>query len=241
MLLSEKSNKLKTSLIIPCYNEGPNLLKLFNRCRKLFNNNQIEIIFVNNGSNDNSQKIFEILKKKNSNLKVLSIKKNKGYGYGIIRGIKISTGDILSFTHSDLQTDPTDILKGIKIFKKYGLNNFVKGKRYGRSIFDIFFTISMSIFESILFFKPFWDINAQPTMFPRKLFNICKNPPHDFSLDLYFYYKAIESGLKIKRFPVYFAKRNHGNSKWNTGFMSRYKFIIKTLNFSLSLKNKIIN
>ena len=79
---------------------------------------------------------------------------------------------------------------------------FLKGRRYGRSFFDLIFTFGMSVFETLLLQKLMWDINAQPTIFHKSFFQIWQNPPNDFSLDLYVYFMAKKSKLVIKRFPV---------------------------------------
>ena len=73
-----------------------------------------------------------------------------------------------------MQTDPQDTIRGLEIFEKHGGNVFVKGARHGRPFMDVVFTVGMSFFESILLRKPFWDINAQPTMFPRAFFERVK-------------------------------------------------------------------
>ena len=52
--------RTKFSLVIPCYNEQGNIERLVERCHELFNEKIFEIIFVENGSTDNS---FQILKK----------------------------------------------------------------------------------------------------------------------------------------------------------------------------------
>ena len=83
-----------------------------------------------------------------------------------------------------MQTDPADILEGLKFFDADNQNLFVKGKRYGRPYMDVVFTIGMSIFETLFLRKP-CDINAQPTIFPREFFEDWQDPPTDFSLDLY--------------------------------------------------------
>src|SRR6185437_13104496 len=111
----------------------------------------------------------------------------------------------LAWTHADLQTDPADALRGLEIFQKNpGAKLLVKGLRYGRNPGDVLFTVGMACFETLLFATPFWDINAQPTMFPRALFDSWKNPPHDFALDLYACWSARRAGYLTRRFPVHF-------------------------------------
>jgi len=67
----------------------------------------------------------------------------------------------------------------------------------------------------------------------------CKNPPHDFALDLYAYYQAKKTKLKIFRFPVRFGKRAHGVSHWNINWTAKRKFILRTIEFSLKLNRRL--
>tara|TARA_B100000965_G_scaffold303025_1_gene261708 strand:- start:559 stop:1254 length:696 start_codon:yes stop_codon:yes gene_type:complete len=228
----------KISLIIPCYNEEDNIPEICKKIEEFRKYKNIEVILVNNGSTDSTKK--EILKIMNTLnfVQLVDIQKNQGYGHGIISGLKVAKGDILSWTHADLQTDPLDILKGLKYFEKND-NIFVKGRRKKRNLFDNFFTIGMSIFETLLLKKLLWDINAQPTMFSRPFFESWDSPPSDFSLDLYAYYMAKKRNIKIYRFNVFFKKRLYGYSKWNMGLLSKIKFIKRTLSYSLILNKKI--
>lgn len=232
----------KYSLIIPCFNEEKNLPLLVDSCSKLLSNPEIEVVLVNNGSTDNSLKIMLNFSNKYHNLIVVNIKKNIGYGHGIIMGLQKANGNVLSWTHADLQTNPNDLIEGFKLFDSCDTKNaFVKGERYGRKYSDVFFTIGMSFFESILLKKKLWDINAQPTIFSKEFFLKWKNPPNDFSLDLYAYYFALNENFKIKRFKVFFGKRAHGVSNWNVDWKSKIKFIKRTLDFSFKLNKKLKN
>ena len=227
---------MKFSLIIPCYNEEKNLQILINKCFDILKNNNCEVVLVNNGSIDNSKQILDKSAKLFSNLTVIHIVDNIGYGNGIVEGLKIAKGDILGWTHADLQTNPSDFLIAIKLFKNKDDNIYVKGLRKGRSFFDVFFTFGMSIAESILFKKLMNDINAQPNAFTKKFFLSLKNFPNDYALDLFFYINAKRQNLRFYRFPVLFKKRLHGTSHWNFGLRSKFKFILRTLSYSIKLK-----
>ena len=52
---------IKLSIIIPCYNEEKNISLILERFNKIIIRNDIEVLFVNNGSTDNSEKIFNEL------------------------------------------------------------------------------------------------------------------------------------------------------------------------------------
>jgi len=197
------------------------------------------VVLVNNGSTDRSAQIFDGILRENIGYRYVHVPVNQGYGFGILTGLKHCDADIIGWTHADAQTDPMDVLSAIEFFEKDGTNIFVKGERYGRPRADVFFTVGMSLFESFILRVPLWDINAQPTMFSRAFFESWKNPPSDFSLDLFAYYTAKSAGLPVKRFPVRFGKRAFGISSWNQGWKSKKKFIQRTLKFSFELKKRI--
>lgn len=226
----------KLSLIIPCYNESKNIPLLLDKCLKLTTLADAEVILVDNGSTDESSHLLENLLPRYPGCRSVRIEQNQGYGFGILSGLRAANGQILGWTHADLQADPLDAKIGLSLFEAQGENIFVKGRRYGRSFGDVLFTMGMSGFETLLLKYPMWDINAQPTMFNRAFFATWKNPPHDFSLDLYAYYQAKCAGLSVHRFPVRFGTRVHGTSHWNVNWKAKWKFIRRTVNFSVQLR-----
>lgn len=97
----------------------------------------------------------------------------------------------------------------------------------------------MSVFETVVLRKLLYDINAQPNLFHRDFLGNTKEPPYDFSFDLYFYYMAKKNRYEIIRFPVLFRKRIHGQSSWNTSIATKLKFIKRTIDFTIKLRNHI--
>ena len=145
------------SLIIPCFNEAPNIEKLLENLELMLKKNReekIELIIVDNGSTDNSHSM--LIKSKlflDKKLNVLKIKNNIGYGNGVYQGIRSAKGNYIAWCHSDLQLDPHDV---IKIFKKYKIellnkNCIIKGKRTKRNFMDKMFTFGMTLFTYFLF------------------------------------------------------------------------------------------
>lgn len=227
------------SIVIPCYNEEKNLENLFQRFSSAVSNKEIEVIFVNNGSTDGSEKLFLELLSQYKFAKYVHVLKNIGYGHGIISGLKQCTMPFIGWTHADLQTDPMDVAAAYELLDPKVKNIYIKGNRQGRPIFDSFFTYAMSFFETIYLRKMLFDINAQPNIFHRDFFQSWINPPNDFSLDLFALYSAKKKKLDIKRIKVRFPNRVHGISSWNHGLQSKYKFIKRTLLFSRELKGRI--
>ncbi len=230
---------MKFSLVIPCYNEADNIQLLLERCSFLAQPGINEVILVDNGSTDASPQRLEKLLPHYPGCRSIRVDVNQGYGFGILSGLQSAKGEILSWTHADMQTDPHDVLHGLELFNRYGHDIFVKGRRYERPLADVFFTMCMSIFESLLLGQSLWDINAQPTMFSRKFFNSWQNAPYDFSLDLYAYYRASQAGLSIHRFPVRFGERAHGISHWNVNWQAKVKFIRRTFAYSFKLRKNL--
>lgn len=233
---------MKLSIIIPCYNEGKNVDDLLQTYAKVIQRSDIEVILVNNGSTDDTGAfLLNVAPKYAHFLKVHTVPVNQGYGFGILSGLREASGEFIGWTHGDQQTPPADVLRALEIIETNNNNEnlYVKGTRTGRPLFDVFFTLGMSIFETIYMGTRLYDINAQPNIFHRSFFATWDNPPHDFALDLYALYMARIQKRTIIRFTVPFLRRQHGVSSWNTGLLSKWKFIKRTLSFSVSLKRRL--
>jgi len=218
-------------IVIPCFNEAQSLPELLQRIKKCYHS-QIYFLLVDNGSQDGTSDFLKNVELP-MNVSTLRIENNQGYGYGIISGLKELKTDYVGWTHADLQTDPGDVTLFLGLINS-GVD-FLKGKRYGRPLTDRIFTWGMSVFVTILFKKKMSDINAQPTILRKEIFNAWKNPPYDFSLDLFAYIHAAQNKCSVERVNVNFGRRKWGNSHWNTGLVSRYRFIKRTLSMAFGL------
>jgi glycosyltransferase involved in cell wall biosynthesis len=224
------------SLVIPCYNEAENLPLLVARLRETFRRDDVEVVLVDNGSTDRTPAVLDRLLAGQELIRSVRVAQNQGYGYGIVSGLRAARGNILGWTHADMQTDPADALRGLEAFGEPGGPLFVKGRRHGRPLADVLFTVGMSVFETLLLRRRLWDINAQPTLFPREFFERWQDPPNDFALDLYAYYQAVRRGMDVRRFPVHFGERAHGSSHWNVNWRAKVRFIKRTVDFSFRLR-----
>jgi glycosyltransferase involved in cell wall biosynthesis len=243
-ILKKEFLLIKLSIIIPCYNESKSLPKLFDACYiACKGRSDIQFIFVNNGSNDDTQIVLEQLLcfEKYSFGKSILVPLNKGYGFGILQGLHIADGQILSWTHADLQTDPNDVISAYDHYKfELEANScIVKGERKKRKLFDNIFTAGMSLLCSILLKQKLWDINAQPKIFNRIFLSNLKNAPFDFSLDLYLLFVANRLKYNINKFPVYFSNRKFGEAKGGGTLKGKLKLVKRTLNYVFELRNDI--
>ncbi|MDA9781148.1 glycosyltransferase family 2 protein [Amylibacter sp.] len=235
---------MKLAVVIPCYNERDNISLIINRLNKAFvGRNNIDVILVDNGSNDGSDKIFENLLKDHDFVRHVKINKNIGYGHGILFGInQAPDADVYAWTHADMQTDPYDVLTAFDLLCLKGIEkNIVKGKRGKREILEMVFTFFMQVISSIVLRVKVQDVNAQPKVFSKHFFEkfIRDKAPLDFSLDLFVLYQARKAELSILTVPVFFAKRLHGEAKGGGNWRTRIKLIKRTFVYIFELKHLI--
>ena len=97
------------SVIIPIYNEEGNIIKLSESILNALSDIDFEVLFVNDGSTDNSEKIIESISEKHSNMKLINLRRNYGQTAAMQAGFDHSKGDIVIPMDGDLQNDPKDI------------------------------------------------------------------------------------------------------------------------------------
>ena len=108
-------------------------------------------------------------------------------------GLAVAKGDIIGWTHADMQTDPRDVLAAIALFEKHGNHIYAKGRRFGRPLSDSFFTVGMSIFES-LSSPPSLGHQCPAKFISQNFYESWRIPPEDFALDLFVYAQARAAG-----------------------------------------------
>ena len=143
----------RLSIVVPCYNEVLNLPHIFVQFDDLLVKHEgVEIILVNNGSTDNSAKVFEqqLSTRQNKNFKLVHVVKNIGYGFGLLSGLEQATSPILSWTHADLQTDPLDVMRALEVYETVKPTPvLVKGFRKNRKASEAFFSWGMGVLSSM--------------------------------------------------------------------------------------------
>lgn len=235
----------KLSVVLPCYNEALNLPALFQRLDLFLEAMpDAEIILVNNGSGDNSQEIMEreIASRSASAIRIVQVPENRGYGFGILSGLRQATSETLAWTHADIQTDPLDVKRAWDSWlQKPNGTTLVKGTRTNRKFMEAVFSFGMGVIASLALGKRLKEINAQPKLFSRDFFNaIQENAPNDFSLDLYFQYRALQKG-NVLEIPVHFGKRTAGEAKGGSGssWKLRKKLIKRSLAYIFQLRREL--
>lgn len=113
--------KKLVTILVPAYNEQEVLHMLYDRLKKLMDENSkydFEILFVNDGSKDNSLQIMQELRKKDKRVCYLNLSRNFGKETGMIAGLDYSKGDAVIIIDADLQDPPELIPEMLKYWEK---------------------------------------------------------------------------------------------------------------------------
>ena len=130
---------MNLSIIIPLYNESESLSELHKLIVEELKTHNLsyEIIFIDDGSTDNSWEIIEILGNRNKKVKAFRFSKNFGKSQALNAGFDICIGDIVITMDADLQDSPSEIIKLYHSMLKnnYDILSGWKKKRYDSFIF----------------------------------------------------------------------------------------------------------
>ena len=122
------------SVVIPLYNEEESLKELNDWIERVMTSNHFsfELIYIDDGSSDDSWKIIETLASSHSYIKGLRFRRNYGKSAALNEGFKVAEGDVVITMDSDLQDSPDEIPSLYKMIKEEGFDMVSgwKKKRY---------------------------------------------------------------------------------------------------------------
>lgn len=125
---------MDVSIVIPLIDEAESLPELTVWIEKVMNENHYsyEIIYVDDGSSDNSWEVIEQLRSKNPNIKGIKFQRNYGKSAGLNEAFRAATGEVIITMDADLQDSPDEIPELIKMIKEggYDMVSGWKKKRY---------------------------------------------------------------------------------------------------------------
>lgn len=113
----------KLSVIVPCYNEEAVLSAFYDEITKVADGcagYEFELLFVNDGSRDETQNIVESFAKKDERVKYISFSRNFGKEAAMLAGLENCTGDYAGFIDADLQHSPDLIPEMLKAVDEEG-------------------------------------------------------------------------------------------------------------------------
>src|SRR5574340_502065 len=119
------------SIVVPLYNEEENVRELHGRLKPVMDSigKEYEIIFIDDGSTDNTLPLLQDIQTNDDKVIVLSLRRNFGQTAAFAAGFDYSRGDIIVTMDGDLQNDPNDIQRLLELMKD---NDLVSGWRKKR-------------------------------------------------------------------------------------------------------------
>ena len=210
---TEKISFKKISIIVPLFDEEDSLRPLVNEINKALLNKgiQYEILFIDDGSKDNSLKIIKELNTQNKKYRYFSFQKNYGKSAALQIGFSNATGDAIITMDADLQDDPAEIINLLKkLDEGYDLVSGWKKKRQDpliKKISSRFFNYITRIMTGI----KIHDFNCGLKVYRK---DVVKNIKVYGELHRYVPVLAKWQGYKISEIVVKHHPRRYGKTKF---------------------------
>lgn len=235
------------SIIIPARNEAENLSATILNIADVLDKASIpwEIIVASDYSHDNTVQIINQMAQKDSRIKVLENTYPAGYGFAVLRGLEVYTGDAVVIVMADSSDDPYDIVNYYKkIFEGYECvfgTRFCKKAKLINYPWNKFILNRLgNLFVQMLFLLPYNDITNAFKCYSRSAIDgMMPLVSRHFNLTVEMPLKAIIRGYKWCVVPTNWYGRTKGISKWKIQEMgSRYMFTLLYLWLEKSLTKK---
>jgi len=200
------------SFVIPLYNEAESLETLHKKLVENINSElTYEIIFVNDGSTDNSKLVLDQISNEDDCIKVIQFRSNFGKSAALQSGFNRAKGDIVFTLDADLQDDPKEIPRFIeKIEEGYDLVSGWKINRKDpitKTIPSKFF----NFFTSLMFKLKLHDYNCGFKAYRKE---VIKSVTIYGELHRYIPALANAKGFSVTEIPVTHHKRKFGKTKY---------------------------
>ena len=211
-------NKKLLTIIVPVYNEEKtikNVLLSLAKLKEAFQS--IEIIVVNDGSKDDSLKILI----ENNNLYdvLINNSQNKGKGNAVKNALEKANGNYITFQDADLEYDPNDLTKFIKLINKFS-PDLIIGSRfnyadYTRShhFFNKVGNRCITFIFNLFYQTTFTDVYSCYACFKRQLLNHNKLKSNGFEQHAEILCKVVRNGKIFYEVPINYNGRTHDEGK----------------------------
>lgn len=209
-------------IVVPCYNEEEMLQIFYKEVSDNLKNIKWNVIFVNDGSNDNTLEVIKELENSYDNVKYISFSRNFGKESAIYAGLDYSTEDYVVLMDADLQDPPSLIPKMMEYIKEYDIVGTRRVTRKGEPLIRSFF--------ARLFYKIANKITKIELVDGARDFRLMKREVVNAILDLKEYNRFSKGifqwvGFETKWLEYENIERQKGESSWS--FWELFKYSIE--------------
>lgn len=202
---------MKLDIVVPLYNEEDNLADFYNEVKKSLSDIEYRLIFVNDGSSDNSLKVLKDLYKfDKKRVRVVSFSRNFGKESAIYAGLKNSNAEYTAIIDADLQQDPNYLLEMIsKLDENSDIDSIcmIQAQKKNRFFQKLFYKFINKISKT-----NFVDGASDFRMFRKKVVEsiLSLSEKNRFSKGIFSWV-----GFNTLYLPYVVKMRKKGKSKWN--------------------------
>jgi dolichol-phosphate mannosyltransferase len=224
------------SVVIPAFNEQENIPVTTERMREILSPiTEYELIFVDDGSRDNTWKIIKELSEKDSSVKGLHFSRNFGKEGAIFAGLKAASGDCVAVIDCDLQHPPELLPKMLDAWKNGA--EVVEAVKASRGKEGIIYKLFAKTFYRMMKNSANVDLDGASDykLMDRKVVDALNEMPERLT-----FFRALSCwvGFKTEKIEFDVAPRNAGKTKWS--FRKLFKYALSSITSFTNVPMQII-
>ncbi len=200
------------SVIVPVYNEAKTIGEILEKINSVPIDK--EIIVVNDGSYDGTEKILKDIKY--NNLKIIHHSSNRGKGAAFLTGLSHAQGEFVIIQDADLEYDPNDYLKLMAAIKENNVD-IVLGARFKKGYHGLLIhrlgNRLLTVLLNLLFNVRLNDCFTCYKLFRRDTIIKLDLREQNFTIETEIVAKALKKGLRILEVPVSYSPRSYSEGK----------------------------
>lgn len=222
------------SILIPVYNEANTLKLLIEKVLSTSFNADIEIIIVNDASNDGTKEVLDTIK--DPKIKIIHHQVNRGKGAAIRTAIKNANGDYIIIQDADLEYNPEDInLLLIKAYEGYDVifgSRFYNGKPENETTIHYLGNKLLTQISNLFSKLKLTDMETCYKMIRRSIFEKISIEEDRFGIEPELTAKIAKENLKICEVPISYKPRKFSEGK-KIGIKDAFRTIYCIVKYNL--------
>ncbi len=201
------------TIVVPCYNEETRVTPFLNKLLKVCTPGKYDIIIVNDGSTDSTEKVVDSMVKGRKNVRLVSYKRNMGKGHAVKTGVMASMGKYVIFIDADGSIDPDEIKNMEEFIEKYDVvvgtraseKSVVKKQPLIRKALGTIFNSYVNIIFGIRIKDTLCGFKGFKKEIARNIFRDMKSNRWVFDVELF--YKIRKNNYSLYQMPIYWVHK----------------------------------